>query len=79
MNSLEFYREKFTESSFLILEQAIDDCRRREQNYLSFAHLLKALKSQLPEVFDQALASLQTEPPVTVKLLESMIAASPLF
>ena len=65
MTDFGVYRDRFAESGLRVLERAVDESRRRQQNYLSFGHILKALLIEEAAIFNQTLADLQTDPPLT--------------
>ena len=46
MTNLEVYQNKFAESGFRVFEHAIEETRRREQNYVSLGHVLLALAAE---------------------------------
>ncbi|MDX6403976.1 MAG: hypothetical protein QOH70_1431 [Blastocatellia bacterium] len=46
MNSLAVYQNKFAPSGFQVFERAIEESRRRNQNYVSLGHLLIALDAE---------------------------------
>jgi ATP-dependent Clp protease ATP-binding subunit ClpA len=46
MNNLDVYRERFGESGFRVFELAIEESRRRNQNYVSLGHILVALAAE---------------------------------
>ena len=58
MDTLETYRGRFAESGWEIFERAIDETRRREQNYLGVEHILYALVETKAEIFSSLLRSL---------------------
>jgi ATP-dependent Clp protease ATP-binding subunit ClpA len=58
MATLETYRERFAESGWQIFERAIDEARRREQNYVGVEHILYALVQEKAELFSSLLRSL---------------------
>ncbi|MFN3329533.1 MAG: Clp protease N-terminal domain-containing protein, partial [Pyrinomonadaceae bacterium] len=50
MSDLEAYKDKFSDSGKRILETAINESRRRDQNYISVEHILHALTLEEPEL-----------------------------
>jgi len=56
------YHEKFAESGWRVFERALDETRNRQQNYLSFGHLLNALAIESPDVFENVMLHAQVEP-----------------
>ena len=41
MTGLEAYKEKFSDSGKRVLEYAVSESRRREQNYIAIEHILE--------------------------------------
>lgn len=77
MTDLGTYRDRFAESGWRVFKQAIDESRLRQQNYVSFGHILKALASEEATFFNQTVSDLQIEPPLTGKFLDMVIESSP--
>jgi len=58
MTNLEVYQSKFAHSGWRVFEYAVEESRRREQNYVSLGHILvalgaeenKALRLELPRM-----------------------------
>jgi ATP-dependent Clp protease ATP-binding subunit ClpA len=46
MNNLDVYQDKFAASGLRVFESAIEESRRRNQNYVSLGHLLIALDAE---------------------------------
>ncbi len=46
MNNLDVYQNKFATSGLRVFERAIEESRRRRQNYVSLGHLLIALDAE---------------------------------
>src|SRR4051812_24345689 len=70
MDTLETYRGRFAESGWEIFERAIDETRRREQNYLGVEHILSALAQLKAELFSALLRSLSDNPDALTMLME---------
>jgi len=77
MTDFGVYRDRFAESGLHVLERAVDESRRRQQNYLSFGHILKALLIEEAAIFNQTLGDLHTDPPLTEEFLNMVIESSP--
>ena len=45
------YRERFAESGWRVFTRAVEDARRREQNYVAVEHLIAALSDEVPALF----------------------------
>jgi transcription antitermination factor NusG len=74
MSTIETYRDRFAESGWEIFERAIEEARRREQNYLGVEHILNALVEVKAELFSSLLRSLSDNPDALTMLVE-LIAA----
>lgn len=46
MTDLEAYKDKFSDSGKRILEVALSESRRRDQNFVSIEHILHALSDE---------------------------------
>ena len=46
MTSLEVYQSKFASNGWRVFESAVEESRRREQNYVSLGHILVALRAE---------------------------------
>ncbi len=62
MDNLEPYLDKFSESGKRILESALNETRRRNQNCVSPEHILFALIENEPELFNSEMQSLSADP-----------------
>jgi hypothetical protein len=62
MDNLDPYLNKFSESGRRVLVGALNESRRREQNFISPAHILSALINEEPELFEAAMRGLSIEP-----------------
>lgn len=68
MADIDAYKDKFSESGRRILEVALDESRRRDQNYVSIEHILHALTNEESELFNATMRDLAVDPR-SVKLL----------
>ena len=62
MTDLDAYKDKFSESGRRILESAINESRRRQQNFISVEHILNALSEEETEMFNQMMRDLSIDP-----------------
>lgn len=62
MAELEHYFDKFDESGKRVLTGALDESRRRSQNYVSVAHILREVTNEESELFDSAMRDLSIDP-----------------
>jgi ATP-dependent Clp protease ATP-binding subunit ClpC len=67
MVDLGAYKDKFGDSGQRILEHALTESRRRDQNYVSVEHILEALIHEEPEMFNSTIRDLSLDP-VHVKM-----------
>lgn len=70
MSGLEIYRDRFAESGWEIFEGAIDEARRRGQNYLGVEHVLHSLVQRRAELFSSLLSTLSDNPDAPAMLAE---------
>jgi len=62
MIDLGAYKDKFGDSGQRILENALSESRRRDQNYVAVEHILKALADEEAELFDATMRDLAVDP-----------------
>ena len=67
MADLGAYRDKFGDSGQRVLEYALSESRRRDQNYVSVEHILEALINEEPDMFNSTMRELSLDP-VAVKV-----------
>src|SRR3977135_2345377 len=67
MVDLGAYKDKFGDSGQRILEHALTESRRRDQNYVSVEHILEALIHEEPDMFNSPIRDLSVDP-VQVKM-----------
>jgi ATP-dependent Clp protease ATP-binding subunit ClpA len=75
MADIETYRDRFAESGWEIFERAVDEARRRGQNYVGVEHVLHALAELKAELFTSMLRSLSKNPQEAHGLLMGLIEA----
>jgi ATP-dependent Clp protease ATP-binding subunit ClpA len=68
MADIDAYKDKFSESGRRVLESALDESRRRDQNYVSTEHILHAVAREEDELFTSTMRDLAVDPR-SVKLL----------
>jgi ATP-dependent Clp protease ATP-binding subunit ClpC len=68
MADIDAYKDKFSESGRRVLETALDESRRRDQNYVSTEHILHAVAREEDELFTSTMRDLAVDPR-SVKLL----------
>ncbi len=62
MIDLGAYKDKFGESGQRILEHALNESRRRDQNYVSIEHIIHALSTEEAELFNSTMRDLHLDP-----------------
>ncbi|MDQ3817917.1 MAG: ATP-dependent Clp protease ATP-binding subunit [Acidobacteriota bacterium] len=62
MIDLGAYKDKFGDSGQRILEYALSESRRRDQNYVAVEHILKALADEESELFNATMRDLALDP-----------------
>src|SRR6266568_3897431 len=62
MADLEAYKDKFGESGQRIFQNAMNESRRRDQNYISVEHIISALSKEEPDLFNSTMRSLALDP-----------------
>lgn len=68
MADIDAYKDKFSESGRRVLETALNESKRRDQNYVSVEHILHALAIEEGELFNSTMRDLSVDPR-SVKLL----------
>ena len=85
MNNLAVYQDKFAAGGFRVFQRAIEESRRRNQNYVSLGHLLVALGAEDGGAFRQqlkklrALHNLETELMPEDEAIEKILDWSPKY
>src|SRR5919199_2386404 len=62
MIDLGAYKDKFGDTGQRILEHALNESRRRDQNYVSIEHILNALATEEADLFNQTMMDLRLDP-----------------
>ncbi len=76
MVDLGSYKDKFGDSGQRILEYALNESRRRDQNFVSVEHILQALTVQEPDMFNSAMRELSLDPIVVKMAIEKRLGSS---
>src|ERR671926_1767457 len=76
MVDLGSYKDKFGDSGQRILEHALDESRRRDQNYISVEHILQALTIEEPDMFNSTMRELSLDPIVVKMAIEKRLSNS---
>ena len=73
MVDLGAYKDKFGDSGQKILEYALGESRRRDQNYVSVEHILDALIHEEPDMFNSTMRELSLDPIVVKMAIEKRL------
>jgi ATP-dependent Clp protease ATP-binding subunit ClpA len=76
MIDLGAYKDKFAESGQRILEHALNESRRRDQNYVSIEHILNALASEEADLFNATMRDLALDPRAVRVMIERRLETS---
>ena len=68
MADIDAYKDKFSESGQRILENALDESKRRDQHFITIGHILNAIANEESDLFNETMRDLAIDPR-TVKLL----------
>ncbi|HEX6126122.1 MAG TPA: Clp protease N-terminal domain-containing protein, partial [Pyrinomonadaceae bacterium] len=68
MADIDAYKDKFSDSGRRVLEAALGESKKRDQNYVSIEHILHAVASEEDELFTSTMRDLAVDPR-SVKLL----------
>ena len=68
MADIDAYKDKFSESGRRVLETALGESKKRDQNYVAIEHILHAVASEEDELFTSTMRDLAVDPR-SVKLL----------
>jgi ATP-dependent Clp protease ATP-binding subunit ClpA len=73
MADIDDYKYKFSESGRRILETALDESRRRDQNYVSIEHILHAIAREEDDLFTSTMRDLAVDPRSVRLLIEKRL------
>ncbi|HEY6806308.1 MAG TPA: ATP-dependent Clp protease ATP-binding subunit [Pyrinomonadaceae bacterium] len=76
MVDLGSYKDKFGDSGQRVLEHALNESRRRDQNYVSVEHILQALTIEEPDMFNSAMRELSLDPVVVKMAIEKRLTGT---
>jgi ATP-dependent Clp protease ATP-binding subunit ClpC len=76
MTDLEAYKDKFSESGKKVLDGAMSESRKRDQNYISIEHILHALADEEAELFNSTMRDLSIDPRTVRLLLEKRMEST---
>jgi ATP-dependent Clp protease ATP-binding subunit ClpA len=73
MVDLGAYRDKFGDSGQRVLENALGESRRRDQNYITVEHIINALAKEEPDLFNSTIRSLAIDPAVVTQAIDKRL------
>src|SRR6266850_8171336 len=76
MVDLGAYKDKFGDSGQRILEHALTESRRRDQNYVSVEHILEALIHEEPDMFNSTIRDLSLDPVIVKMAIDKRLETS---
>src|SRR6266513_2219594 len=76
MADLEAYRDKFGESGQRVLQNALGESKRRDQNYIAVEHIISALAKEEPDLFNSTIRSLALDPDLVTRAIDNRLDSS---
>src|SRR3954468_11021144 len=76
MADLEAYKDKFGESGQRVLQNALNESRRRDQNYIAVEHILCGLAKEEPDLFNSTMRSLSLDPLTVARAIDQRLDAA---
>ena len=76
MADIDAYKDKFSESGQRILENALGESKKRDQNYITIGHILNALTVEESDLFNDTMRDLAIDPRTVKMLIEKRIENS---
>src|ERR1043166_3801141 len=73
MIDLGTYKDRFAESGQRVLEHAVQESRRRDQNYIAVEHILNAIAVEEGELFNSAMRDLSLDPRSVKVMIEKRL------
>ena len=73
MVDLGAYRDKFGESGQRVLENALGESRRRDQNYIAVEHIISALAKEEADLFNSTMRSLALDPASVTRAIDTRL------
>src|SRR5437667_3306286 len=73
MADLEAYKDKFGESGQRVLQNALSESRRRDQNYIAVEHIISGLAKEEPDLFNSTLRSLALDPVLVSRAIDKRL------
>ena len=76
MADIDAYKDKFSESGRRVLDSALGESKKRDQNYISVEHILHAIVDEEKELFNSTMRDLSVDPRSVRLLIEKRIDTS---
>src|SRR5437867_11135184 len=73
MADLEAYRDKFGESGQRVLQNALGESKRRDQNYIAVEHIISALAKEEADLFNSTMRSLALDPASVTRAIDTRL------
>src|SRR5438067_12476301 len=73
MSNLGTYKDRFAESGQPVLEHAVQESRRRDQNYIAVEHILNGLAAEEGELFNSTMRDLSLDPRSAKVMIEKRL------
>ncbi len=73
MADIDAYKDRFSDSGQRVLENAMDESKRRDQNYVTIGHILNALTNEEAELFNETMRDLSIDPRTVKMLIEKRV------
>ncbi|MEZ5307465.1 MAG: ATP-dependent Clp protease ATP-binding subunit [Pyrinomonadaceae bacterium] len=77
MADIDAYKDKFSDSGRRVLEAALDDSKKRDQNYVSVSHILQSLADEESDLFNSTMRDLSVDPRSVRLLIEKRVDSTP--
>jgi ATP-dependent Clp protease ATP-binding subunit ClpC len=75
MADIDAYKDKFSDSGRRVLESALDESKRRDQNYVAIEHILHAVTREEDDLFTSTMRDLAVDPRSVRLLIEKRMEA----
>jgi ATP-dependent Clp protease ATP-binding subunit ClpA len=73
MADLEAYKDKFGDSGQRVLQNALNESKRRDQNYIAVEHIISGLAKEEPDLFNATMRSLALDPLAVARAIENRL------
>src|SRR5256886_2996427 len=73
MADLEAYKDKFGDSGQRVLQNAMNESKRRDQNYVAVEHIISGLSKEEPDLFNTTMRNLALDPLTVARAIENRL------